>query len=123
MLVTLRVSKKKVLPLKLPVKYHEENVILPEFKAGKDVLKHYIANELKNFDIKKYNDSVYVTFTVNTDGSISNVKLVKAIDECPHCSKKVEEMIKRMPKWNPAYRTDKNKLNAIVWEESLDIEF
>lgn len=46
----------------------------------------------------------YVSFVIEEDGSVSNVKLVRGIPDCHECDKEAIRLIKEMPKWVPATR-------------------
>ncbi|MEE1097836.1 MAG: energy transducer TonB, partial [Bacteroidales bacterium] len=48
---------------------------------------------------------VFITFTIEKDGSVSNVKILRGIGG--GCEEATVEMIKNMPKWKPAKQRGK----------------
>lgn len=56
---------------------------------------------------KNITGKVYVKFCVEKDGSISEVKIVKGIENCPECSEEVIRLLKLMPNWIPAMENGK----------------
>lgn len=49
----------------------------------------------------------YFTFTIEADGSITEVKVTREIPLCPECDKEAVRLIKNMPKWNPTIENGK----------------
>ena len=49
--------------------------------------------------------TVYITFVVDTDGSVTDVKVLRGIDE--ECDKEALRVVKLMPKWKPGYQKGK----------------
>ena len=43
----------------------------------------------------------YVSIVVEIDGSISNVKVIRGVPDCPECDKEAIRLMKTMPKWKP----------------------
>ena len=80
----------------------------PEFPGGMEALYQWIGSNYKwpasarDCDAFGY---VYVTFIIEKDGSVSNVKLLRDIG-CDHGAA-VVEMVKRMPKWKPGKQRGK----------------
>jgi protein TonB len=61
----------------------------------------------------------YVRFIVSKDGEISNVKLVRGIDNCPECDKEALRLMKNLPLFVPG-RINGQNVNSQV---SLPIRF
>jgi periplasmic protein TonB len=61
----------------------------------------------------------YVTFVVEKDGSVSNVKLLRGIPGKPKCNQEAVRVVKKMPKWNPGYQNGK----AVRVQFNLPIRF
>lgn len=77
---------------------------MPEFPGGSDSLRAYLARSIKYPAIcleAGQQGTVYVRFVVNTDGTISNVDVVKGVAGAPDLSKEAIRVIKQMPKWKP----------------------
>ncbi|WP_143525090.1 TonB family protein [Labilibacter marinus] len=73
-----------------------------EFPGGVEALKQFIASNLKYPPIAAESGiqgRVYVTFTVDVDGSIKDVKVVRGI--CPSVDAEAIRIVKSMPKWKP----------------------
>jgi protein TonB len=49
----------------------------------------------------------YFTFTVEEDGSITEVKVTRGIPRCMQCDKEAVRLIKNMPKWKPTIENGK----------------
>ena len=80
----------------------------PEFPGGIDALYDYICCNVSYPDEareKGITGKVYVTFVVDRDGSVANVKVVEDIGG--GCAEAVVEAVKNMPRWKPALRGKK----------------
>jgi hypothetical protein len=64
-----------------------------------------------------YTGSIYVEFVVERDSSISNIKLIRGIDE--PLDKSVIETIKAMPKWIPGINKGKAVRTRFVLPVSI----
>lgn len=51
--------------------------------------------------LAKKQGTIYVCFTVEKDGSISEVRVVKAVPNAPGFSREAIRVISTMPKWTP----------------------
>lgn len=79
-----------------------------EFPGGMDSMYAYIVKNLKYPEKAKaegIEGRVFVSFIIEKDGSISNVKILRGIGG--GCDEAVVEMIKNMPKWKPAKQRGK----------------
>jgi protein TonB len=78
----------------------------PSFPGGIDSLEMFTAKNLrypyKRLDVE---GRVYVQFTVNNDGSLSDAKVIKGL--CEPCDKNALELFSIMPKWIPGRMYDK----------------
>ncbi len=87
-------------------KYLEENPDeFPEFPGGLGALKKFVKENIKYPAVAFENGiqgTVYVRFEVSALGEISNVKVIKAIEDCPECSHEAIRILKLMPNWIPA---------------------
>lgn len=61
----------------------------------------------------------YIRFIVNTDGSISDVRVLHGVPDCPECDKEAVRVVKNMPKWAPG----KNSGKAVRTFYNLPIVF
>jgi protein TonB len=81
---------------------------MPEFPGGELALRQYIANAIKYPVIAQENGiqgRVYVTFVVNTDGSVSDARIARGVD--PSLDKEALRVINSLPKWKPGKQRGK----------------
>ena len=82
--------------------------VMPEFPGGVKALMSYLA---KNIEYPKEAENagmqgrVVVQFVVNTDGSIEDAKVVRAVD--PLLDQEAIRVINTMPKWKPGMQGGK----------------
>ena len=67
----------------------------------------------------KVQGTVYVSFIVEADGSISDVSILKGITGGPGCSKEALRLVRLMPKWIPGKQSGK----AVAVQLNLPIKF
>lgn len=88
------------LSLSLGVILHAQFPQMPEFPGGKDSLDAYLAKNIDWSVGKKCKEGkVVVSFYVEADGSITNVKIFDSF--CNPIDKEVIRVISAMPKWIP----------------------
>ncbi|HEY0744599.1 MAG TPA: energy transducer TonB [Chryseosolibacter sp.] len=68
----------------------------PEFSGGYDQMKKFIKDNLKN---QKGKGTVYVTFIVEKDGTLSEPKVLRSMS--PAADKEALRVVTMMPKWTP----------------------
>ena len=85
----------------IPVPYYDFE-INPKFPEGQQALYKYITNKLDKNKIPKsaIGSKVIISFYVNKDGSISDVKLISGVD--PLTNYEAIKAVMEMPKWIPA---------------------
>jgi hypothetical protein len=74
----------------------------PQFPGGSQAFKTYLDSSFKLPE--KYTERVLVLFTVNTDGSLSEVTATGLDDED---KQKAEQAVKASPRWVPAQKNGK----------------
>lgn len=92
----------------------------PEFPGGLDSLHAFIERNLVYPQLAKDNKiegRVFVSFTVETDGSISNVKVLRDIGG--GCGAEAIRVVMKMPKWKPG----KQRGKPVRVQFNLPIEF
>ena len=75
---------------------------LPEFPGGATEFMKWLTRNLRypaSAEEKKIEGKVIVSFIVNKNGSISDIKIIKSLD--PDCDSEVLRVMKKMPKWKP----------------------
>ncbi|MFC0518307.1 energy transducer TonB [Mucilaginibacter angelicae] len=81
----------------------------PEFPGGIDGLRSFIKKKLR-WPGKGYDDiegRVIVTFTVETSGELTNIKVVRGLSS--EIDKEAIRLMRKSPKWKPAFQNGKPK--------------
>jgi TonB family protein len=82
--------------------------IMPSFPGGDDARIRFLENNIIYPQYAKEHGilgTVYVTFVVNKDGSVSDVYILRGIGG--GCDEEAVRVVKQMPKWNPGYQSGK----------------
>ena len=91
---------------------------IPEFPGGSEKMMLFISKNLKIPETDEViSGTVYVTFVIERDGSISNVKILRGIRE--DYNNEVIRVVKSMPKWIPGKQNGK----AVRVQYNLPIKF
>lgn len=75
---------------------------MPTFPGGDNELYKFLGNNLKYPKKERQNGTtgkVFVTFVINADGSISDIKILRSLTAL--FDEEVIRVIKLMPKWTP----------------------
>ena len=75
---------------------------MPEFPGGEKALLNYISENIvypQSAKDKNISGRVFVSFVIEKDGSVSDVKVMRGIDE--ECDAEAIRVVKAMPKWKP----------------------
>jgi Ca-activated chloride channel family protein len=116
-------SRLNVLPEEETAEQPEAFVIvetMPEFPGGKKALEKYFADNLKYPEVAKnagISGSVVVSFVVEDDGSLSDIKIIKGLGY--GCDEEVLRLINHMPKWKPG----KQRGKAVSVRITLPVKF
>ena len=87
---------------------------MPQFPGGSSALFEYLSKNIKYPVVAEENGvqgRVVVTFVVERDGSITDVKVVKSVD--PSLDKEAQRVVKSMPHWIPGKQNGRVILNKI----------
>jgi protein TonB len=78
-----------------------------QFLGGNDFLQKWIATnfELPSDLIKSEQGKIYLSFVIEKDGSVSNVRIVKGLSE--KLNEIAIKVVEKMPKWKPAINNGK----------------
>jgi TonB family protein len=79
----------------------------PEFPGGLYAFMLYIQQNLRYPEQAKkkgIGGKIFMEFDVETDGTITNIRVKKGIPEAPDLEKEAMRVISEMPKWKPALR-------------------
>lgn len=90
-----------------PISAIEEEVFVvveeePEFPGGMEALYRYLASNIKYPELakkEKIQGTVYVSFVVEKDGSVTNIKVLRDIGA--GCGEEAVRVVRQMPKWKP----------------------
>ena len=92
----------------------------PQFPGGMDAMYKYLAQNIKYPQLARDNNvtgKVYVTFVVERDGSLTNVKVLRDIGA--GCGQEAVRVVKSMPKWKPG----KHRGKAVRVQYNLPVNF
>ena len=93
---------------------------MPQFPGGQAALLEYLAKNIKYPVVAEENGiqgKVIVTFVVERDGSITDVKVVKSVD--PSLDKEASRVVKSMPRWQPG----KQNGSAVRVKYTVPVQF
>ncbi len=82
---------------------------MPQFVGGEDALVDWIENNISYpmmADIKSIEGRVVVSFDINEDGTIGNIRQEEAAD--PLLADEVISRLQQMPQWIPAVQNGRN---------------
>ncbi len=80
-----------------------DSIQKPQFPGGKDSLTSFFNRNFKyeHESLCNYPSAVYVEFTVEEDGEITNIKYLRPFEHYTLYAETLR-VLKCMPKWNPA---------------------
>lgn len=92
------------------VHYDYEKIIevAPQFPGGEDSLNHFLLSQIvypKEAQDNQIQGIVYVGFTINEDGSVSDVRIMRSVGA--GLDEEAMRVISMMPKWTPAQNKGK----------------
>ena len=73
--------------------------VYPEFPGGFEALMKFIADHLQWQESSGPGGKVYVTFTVEEDGSLTETKVLRGVDVLADAE--AMRLVNAMPRWNP----------------------
>lgn len=87
--------------------------VKPEFPGGIETFNAHVNIFLKKSNNKK--DTVFITFIVERNGELSNIKILKGVDSQTdeQTDKEIIEIVKNSPKWKPGELSGK-KVRSII---------
>lgn len=84
---------------------------MPEFPGGVSAMYQYLSKNIRYPEVAKeagIQGKVYVSFVVDKDGSITDVKVLRGIPGGKMCDEEAVRVVKAMPKWNPGKQRGKS---------------
>lgn len=94
--------------------------VQPEFPGGMDSMYAFIQKNLiypEKAKAEGIEGRVFITFTIEKDGSVSNVKILRGIGG--GCDEAAKEVVEKMPKWKPG----KQRGKPVRFQFNLPIKF
>jgi len=94
--------------------------VMPKYPGGNEAMYKYLGENIKYPEKAKkegIQGKVFVTYVVEKDGSISNVKILRGVEES--LDKEAMRVIAAMPKWKPGTQNGK----AVRVQYTLPIKF
>ena len=82
----------------------------PEFPGGNDKIYNWIKRNLRypaEAKTKHLQGSVYISFIVEVNGSLSDFKPINEVKGAPDLTKEAIRLFKTMPKWKPGKQNGK----------------
>jgi TonB family protein len=81
---------------------------MPEFPGGELKLMNFLSSNIRYPEMERDNDiqgTVQVKFIVNTDGSVSDIVVVKSVS--PALDNEAIRLVKMLPKFSPGKQSGK----------------
>lgn len=83
---------------------------MPEFPGGAMEMMKHIQKNIRYPEVAKevgISGRCFLRFVVNTDGTITNIQILKGVTGCSACNKEAVRVIQTMPKWKPGTQNGK----------------
>jgi periplasmic protein TonB len=111
-------GKPQMTSARIPIDFTFEAFVEAEFPGGLDAQMKYINDNYNSRvmgcgDFGKLDERIVVSFVVEKDGSITDIKIEKASESCPPCNAEVLRIVKAMPKWQPAQNAGLNVRSSV----------
>ncbi|MDJ1466376.1 energy transducer TonB [Cytophagaceae bacterium DM2B3-1] len=82
---------------------------MPEFPGGREEMNKFLSKNLRfpaSAQQKGVSGVVYISFVVSNTGAVSDIKVLKGIDEA--CDKEAVRVVEKMPNWKPGRQNGRN---------------
>ena len=79
--------------------------VQPDFPGGRDEFFKFIAKNFRTPDVKKLEGKIYVTFIIEKDGSLTDVKVLKDLGH--ETGKEAIRVLELSPNWLPGEQNGK----------------
>ncbi|CAF0728577.1 unnamed protein product [Rotaria sordida] len=96
----------------MPTSVYSVVEVMPEYPGGDDSLRAQLARSVKYPEIAKdanTQGTIYVTYVVNEDGTVSDVKILRGLSGpgAKECNAEAIRVVYAMPKWKPGKQNGK----------------
>ncbi len=84
--------------------------VFPEFPGGEEALIRYVQKNIifpSDLIRREISGTVYVGFIVDKNGHVSNIKILKGIDNAPELSLEAIRVLEKSPVWKPGLQGGK----------------
>jgi Gram-negative bacterial TonB protein C-terminal len=88
-------------PISINPKELPEGFIGPTYPGGNEVFYKYVQKGIKRRHLPSKSGKVIVSFIIEKDGSLSNVKLVEGIEQ--KVDERIVKLISESARWTPGY--------------------
>jgi protein TonB len=95
---------------------------MPSFPGGTAKLYKYLSENIRYPEVAKeagIQGKVYISFVVEKDGSIADVKILRGIPGGKMCDNEAMRVVKNMPNWSPG----KQRGKAVRVSYNLPVQF
>lgn len=95
---------------------------MPSFPKGQTAMMKFIQKKIKfpkSAIEKQIIGKCFLKFVVGADGSLTDIKVIQGVKNCPECDDAAIKVISIMPKWIPG----RQKGNAVPVYFNLPINF
>lgn len=85
--------------------------VMPQFDGGEQAMMGFIQKNIQYPQAEKaagISGTCYITFVVEKDGSLSNMKMLRGVKGGPGCDTEALRVLQIMPKWKPGKLNGKN---------------
>jgi TonB family protein len=83
---------------------------MPEFPGGPMEMMRFMQKTITYPQAAKEagaSGKCFLKFVINSDGTISDIQVVKGVEKCPACDTEAIRVVKAMPKWSPGMQNGK----------------
>ena len=84
----------------------------PTFPGGPEGMMNFITKHIVYPSCVEFNGTIYISFIVNDDGSISNIFVKKGLSQ--EIDRASLDLIKKMPNWIPAKCQNENVAHFMI---------
>jgi len=93
-----------------------------EFPGGNNALTAFLSKNLKYPETaseKEIEGKCHIRFVIDAEGTISDVKVLRGVLDCPECDQEAIRVVQMMPKWKPG----KSNGKAVKSYYNLPVKF
>lgn len=91
----------------IKVKKQESDTTMAEFPGGNQAMYKFVTANIIYPDSAIQNGlsgKCYISFVVNEDGKMTNLRVIRGVKDCPVCDKEALRVIRMMPNFKPGMK-------------------